>query len=166
MLSTKNEIEIAVRLYENKFYGTTYGKGLYRKAIYNGSIDLQQPTVKYVIDLFSFDDWSNQAKTDEQMDYVRKTGSFRDKLFSWIYRYDKDKKTKTLADGFCAMDMNSNEIIVVIIDKDVNIQNEWEVTAKPCKQAMNGHKAPTLLATNADLSEWKNEVDPDFGTVS
>jgi hypothetical protein len=28
---------VAIRLYENKAYGTTYGKGLYRKAIYNGT---------------------------------------------------------------------------------------------------------------------------------
>lgn len=71
MLDTKNETEIAVRLYDNKFYGTTYGKGLYRKALYNDSIDLQTPLVKYVIDLFIYDDWANQAKTDEQMNSVR-----------------------------------------------------------------------------------------------
>ena len=34
-----NQTEIAVRLYENQTYGTTYGKGLFRKALFNGSID-------------------------------------------------------------------------------------------------------------------------------
>ena len=34
-----NQIEIAVRLYDNNTYGSTYGRGLYRKAIYNGTID-------------------------------------------------------------------------------------------------------------------------------
>lgn len=35
----QTQSEIAVRLYDNNAYGTTYGKGLYRKAIYNGTID-------------------------------------------------------------------------------------------------------------------------------
>lgn len=155
MLSTKNEIEIAVRLYENKFYGTTYGKGLYRKAIYNGSIDLQKPNVKYVIDLFSFDDWSNQAKTDRQMAIVRESIKLKDALYSWVFRYDRDTKEKTWVYGCCVMDMDSNNIVVMIEDEESKVESDWKITAKPCKQAMNGHKAPTLLATNADLSEWK-----------
>lgn len=36
---TTKQTEIAVRLYDNNTYGTTYGKGMYRKAIYNGTID-------------------------------------------------------------------------------------------------------------------------------
>ena len=38
---------IAVRLYESKVYGTTYGRGLYRHAFYNGTVDLKQSAVKY-----------------------------------------------------------------------------------------------------------------------
>ncbi len=156
MLSTKKEIEIAVRLYENKFYGTTCGKGLYRKAIYNGSIDLQEPIVKYVIDLFSFDDWRNQAKTDDQMEVVRSADKLENALYSWIYRYDKDTKQKTLVYGCCVMDLNTNNIIVLLRDEDREIDSDWNVNAKPCKQAINAGKSPTLLATNADLSAWKN----------
>ncbi len=69
MLNTgnTNQVEIAVRLYDNPVYGTTHGKGLYRRAIFNGSIDVKDPHVKYVIDLYSYDDWANQATTDGQM---------------------------------------------------------------------------------------------------
>lgn len=155
MLSTKNEIEIAVRLYDNKFYGTTYGKGLYRKALYNGSIDIQEPNVKYVIDLFSFDDWRNQAKTDEQLDLLRECEQLDDALYSWIYRYDRDTKQKTLVRGCCVMDLNTNNILVLINDEYMSIDSDWKMTAKPCTQSSSGAKSPTLLATNADLSEWK-----------
>ena len=40
--------EITARLWENKLYGTTYGKGQYRKAIYNGTLELNDP---YAVDL-------------------------------------------------------------------------------------------------------------------
>lgn len=43
---------VAVRLFENQAYGTTYGKGLYRRAVYNGTVDIKAPKVKYLIDLF------------------------------------------------------------------------------------------------------------------
>ena len=59
MLDTTTN-EIAVRFYDNKLYGTTYGKGMYRKAIYNGSIDVKNPSLKYVIDMYSYNDWALQ----------------------------------------------------------------------------------------------------------
>ena len=43
--------EIAVRLYDNNSYGTTYGKGLYRRAIYNGTIDAKEFNAKYLADI-------------------------------------------------------------------------------------------------------------------
>jgi hypothetical protein len=44
-ITTKeNSIEIAVRLYENNAYGTTFGKGMYRRALFNGTIDAKSPT--------------------------------------------------------------------------------------------------------------------------
>jgi hypothetical protein len=155
MLNTKTETEIAVRLYDNKFYGTTYGKGLYRKALYNGSIDLQTPLVKYVIDLFIYDDWANQAKTDDQMKIIRKMQGDKELLFSWIYRYSKEAKTKTLVYGCCIMDCNDNSVAVLIDDDELGVEGNWMLVAKPCRQAVNGGKAATLLATNADLSVWQ-----------
>jgi len=65
---------IAVRLYENQVYGTTYGRGLYRRALYNGTIDLRTSGVKYLVDLYSGEDWANQAKSDERMLIIEGVG--------------------------------------------------------------------------------------------
>jgi hypothetical protein len=42
--------EIAIRLYDNPKYGTTYGKAQYRHAIFNGSADIKNPSVKYLLE--------------------------------------------------------------------------------------------------------------------
>ena len=98
--------EIAVRLYDNKFYGTTYGKGLYRKAIYNGSIDMKNPSRKYVIDLFQYNDWSIQASTDEQVKITETVSKVPDTIYSWIFLYDPTTKIKTPVYGCCVLDLN------------------------------------------------------------
>ena len=51
--------EIAVRLYDNPFYGTTHGKGLYRKAIFNGTADITAPSAKYLLDFESVEGWAH-----------------------------------------------------------------------------------------------------------
>jgi len=53
-LITYPPTSVAVRLFENQAYGTTYGKGLYRRAIYNGTVEMKTPKVKYLIDLFAY----------------------------------------------------------------------------------------------------------------
>ena len=50
------EKSIAVRFYENKRYGSTYGKGLFHKAVFNATADLQEPRVKYLLDLIQYRD--------------------------------------------------------------------------------------------------------------
>ena len=40
------EKEIAVRLFENKKLATTYGRGLYRTAVFNASAEIKDPHVK------------------------------------------------------------------------------------------------------------------------
>ena len=42
--------EITARLWENKMYGTTFAKGQYRKAIYNGTLEIMDPYAKYLVD--------------------------------------------------------------------------------------------------------------------
>ena len=59
--------EIAVRFYENKRYGNTYGKGLFHKAVFNATADLQQPRAKYLLDMVCFKDWINTAKSDTEI---------------------------------------------------------------------------------------------------
>ncbi len=49
------EKEIAVRMFENKKLGTTYGKGKYRSAIFNASAELRDPHVKYLLDFYAIE---------------------------------------------------------------------------------------------------------------
>lgn len=149
-----NQTEIAVRLYENQTYGTTYGKGLFRKALFNGSIDIKTPCTKYVIDLFNYDDWCNIAKTSEQMLIIRDVPQQDDTLFSWINRYDRTTKQKTLVSGFCSFDCDSKGMRIMILDPVVQIEDVWQISAKPCQSNLNGLRSPQLLATNADLAAW------------
>ena len=149
-----NQTKIAVRLYENQTYGTTYGKGLFRKALFNGSIDIKTPCTKYVIDLFNYDDWCNIAKTSEQMVIIRDVPQQDDTLFSWINRYDRTTKQKTLVSGFCSFDCDSKGMRIMILDPVVQIEDVWQISAKPCQTNTNGLRSPQLLATNADLTAW------------
>ena len=149
-----NQTEIAVRLYENQTYGTTYGKGLFRKALFNGSIDIKTPCTKYVIDLFNYDDWCNIAKTSEQMVIIRDVPQQDDTLFSWINRYDRTTKQKTLVSGFCSFGCDSKGMRIMILDPVSQIEDVWQISAKPCQSNTNGLRSPQLLATNADLTAW------------
>jgi hypothetical protein len=149
-----NQTEIAVRLYENQTYGTTYGKGLFRKALFNGSIDIKTPCTKYVIDLFNYDDWCNIAKTSEQMVIICDVPQQDDTLFSWINRYDRSTKQKTLVSGFCSFDCDSKGMRIMILDPVAQIEDVWQISAKPCHSNTNGLRSPQLLATNADLTAW------------
>ena len=63
----EKQVEIAVRLFDNNTYGTTYGKGLYRRAVFNGTIDARSPTAKYLVDCYNYEDWCNIASTDQQI---------------------------------------------------------------------------------------------------
>jgi hypothetical protein len=156
MLTTENkkEIEIAIRLYDNKAYGTTQGKGIYRTALYNGTMDTKQPTVKYLVDLYNYDDWENKAKTDMQMVILEAVDDVKDKLYSWIYRYDSSTKQKTLVQGVCTLDLQSLIMDILIFDPVASVEERWQVQAKPCRQSSTGQKSPQLLATNGELTNW------------
>ena len=151
---TTNQTELALRLYENSTYGTTYGKGLFRRALFNGSIDIKSPCVKYVIDLFNHDDWCNIAKADSQIEIINGVPNQDHTLYSWINRYDTRTKQKTLVSGFCSFNCDSKDINVMIIDPEINIEDIWKISAKPCQTNRNGLRSPQFLATNADLTEW------------
>jgi hypothetical protein len=151
---THTQIEIAVRLYENQAYGSTYGKGLYRKAVFNGTIDAKSPRVKYVVDFYDYEDWCNLAKTDEQMVILDAVPQDKKMLFSWIYRYDLVCKTKTLVHGVVRMDLTTMDLDVLICDESAGVADRWHITAKPCKASTSGVNSPQLLATNTELASW------------
>ena len=153
MLDTTTN-EIAVRFYDNKLYGTTYGKGMYRKAIYNGSIDVKNPSLKYVIDMYSYNDWALQAKEGFQADVLSSISRTPDKLYSWLYRYNSTTKEKALTPGCCILDLNTNEVQIAVEDSIAGITTLWQLLARPCKPISDGRKVPQLLATKSDLSYW------------
>lgn len=154
MLTTQKEIQIAIRLYENNSYGATYGKGLYRKALYNGTIDTKHPSVKYLVDLYNYEDWVNQAKADMQMAVLEAVDDVKNRLYSWIQRYDPITKQKTMVYGLCTLDLTTLSMIVLIGDTTYGIEERWDVEAKPCRQGSTGVKSPQLLATNGELANW------------
>ena len=143
---------IAVRLYESKVYGTTYGRGLYRRAFYNGTVDLEPPRVKYLVDLYTGEDWANQARSDEQMLIIRGVGVEPGYLYSWLRRFDAARGVKTPVLGFCRFDTGTLEVRVLIVDDEKAIQGIWCLPGKPCRTARPGQKSPQILATNYDLS--------------
>jgi hypothetical protein len=152
-ISTK-EIEIAIRLYENLSYGTTYAKGLFRRAVFNGTADTKNPTNKYLLDFYSYEDWCNQAKSDGQMEVIRAVVEDKHKLYSWVKHYDKPTMQKKSVGGYCSLDMQSLDMNLLICDEVNAVEAEWQIAAKPCKQGQSGTKSPQLLATNADLAVW------------
>jgi len=154
MKMAKNEI--AVRLYENKKYGTTYGKGLYHSAVFNASAEVLGKNTKYLLDFYPYERWQHTARSNEQMellDIVSERAN-ADTLVSWVIRYDPISKMKTPVIGYAFINLASNELDLAVIDEDAGVQSRWQLTAKPCKQRM-GVNSPTLLATNADdLGQW------------
>ena len=152
MLDTRQR-EIAIRFYDNKLFGTTYGKGMYRKAIYNGSIDIKDPSIKLVIDMYNYNDWQLQAKTDEQKQIASAINRTSEKLYSWLFEYNPSTREKSLVLGCCMLDMVTNEVDVhAIFENEDN--GFWKLEARPCKPSRDGRKVPQLLATNSDLSVW------------
>ena len=152
--TTTNQPEIAVRLYDNNTYGTTYGRGLYRKAIYNGTIDAKHSNAKYLVDFYNYEDWANQAKTDEQMEILASFSPDADTLFSWVAYYDGATKSKTPVTGVCLLNAGTMDVRVVIMDSQHGVEDSWNLTARSCRLAEHGKRSPQLLATNGDLQGW------------
>ena len=154
-ITTKeNQIEIAVRLYENKSYGTTFGKGMYRRALFNGTIDARTPAAKYLVDCFNYADWSNQATTDEQMAVLAAVPEDSKKIYSWIKHYDTVTRAKRLVGGCMQLDMDSLKMSVMICDETAGVADHWQIEGKPCKTAVRSQNSPQILGTNGDLTNW------------
>ena len=146
--------EIAVRLFQNAKYGTTYAKGVRHQALFNATADIKQPKVKYVLDFYTYEHWEFLAK-ENQLEIVNQVRAEvnKDSLVSWIVRYDTTTKGKTPVYGFSSLDMRTNELILCALDSEVGIEESWKLTAKPCR-AVNGKNVAELLATNSELANW------------
>jgi hypothetical protein len=150
----ENSIEIAVRLYENNAYGTTFGKGMYRRALFNGTIDARTPAAKYLVDCFNYADWSNQATTDEHMAVLAAVEADDKKLYSWIKHYDTVTRAKRLVGGCMQFDLDSLDMNIMICDETAGVADHWQIEGKPCKTAVRSQNSPQILGTNGDLSNW------------
>lgn len=152
------EREIAVRGFINDRHNSTFGKGLFRRALYNGSVELGNPRQKYLIDLYEFGIWQHYAKTDYQLQVFQKINAMgaddqKDLLLSWVVHYDPLTKTKTPVNGYCAYLPSTAELYIEIHDEDHGTEDHWSLTVKPCKNSGTGK--PAFIATNVDLSSWQ-----------
>ena len=150
--------EIAVRLFINEKFMGSYGKGVFNRAIYNGSIELHNPHQKYLVDFYDYAHWEFRAKSDAQikvLKYLEQTDLPKapNLLMSWILHYDPLAKTKTQVPGFCAYLQDSKELHLHIDDSEHSVGEEWDLQVRQCKNA--GAKLPVLLATNVALENWQ-----------
>lgn len=147
--------DIAVRGFINDKFNTPFGKGLFRRAVFNGSVELGAPKEKYLVDYYAYGDWENQAKSDSQMQTLRLladtgfTGS--ESVFcSWIQHYEPLSKVKNRVDGFSIYSPETQELYIRIDDPAHKTEGDWTLPARLCKTA--GVNKPVFVATNIDLN--------------
>ncbi len=146
--------EIAVRGFINEKFNTTFGKGLFRRAVFNGSVELHDPNQKYLVDYFSYLEWETQAKTDEQLKVINELtsvnlGKETDLLFSWLIHYDPLTKSKQRVNGYSIYSPKTRELFIKIDDPDNQTQDEWTLDVHSCKST--GANKPVFVAANVDL---------------
>ncbi len=146
--------EIAVRGFINEKFNTTFGKGLFRRAVFNGSVELHDPNQKYLVDYFSYLEWETQAKTDEQLKVINELTSVNlakeaDLLFSWLIHYDPLTKSKQRVNGYSIYSPKTRELFIKIDDPGNQTQDEWTLDVHSCKST--GVNKPIFVAANVDL---------------
>ena len=149
------EREIAIRGFINERFGSTYGQGLFRRAVYNGSIELRNPFQKYLVDFFTYAYWEVKARSDQQIKTVNDMlsagmDSDPDILFSWLQHYDPVTKHKSAVAGYAVYHTKSNEVHVSINDPERDVVEQWWLDARAC--ANPGLKKPAFIAANVDLN--------------
>jgi len=147
--------EIAIRGFINEKFNTTHGKGLFRRAVYNGSVELHNPNQKYLVDFYAFEQFQHTAKTDEQIQVLKKLDQCQvsgvpDLVLSWIVHYEPLTKTKTAVDGYCIYLQSTGEIHIEITDTANGTTDQWDLLAHHCKST--GANKPVFVATNVDLN--------------
>ncbi|MGA0808956.1 MAG: hypothetical protein ACO3PI_07895 [Burkholderiaceae bacterium] len=153
---------LALRLYENAKYGHTRGKGLRHQALYNGTIDLQCPRVKYLVDVVTYDHWEASAQSEDSMQIIRLAQDLliikeRDPfdsigrktlLASWIKRLDTPL-IKPRIEGFFVMDAKTGEAWLTLTDPTHALTFIEELRIRGCDKVRNG---PDLFASNYELA--------------
>lgn len=150
--------EIAIRGFINEKFNSTFGKGQFRRAVFNGSVELRNPNTKFLVDFYHYLEWEALAKTDGQMDVIRKLAGteFPDTeglLFSWLLHYDPLTKTKTKTNGHAIYSPDTQELYISIDAPEHETVEEWTLPAHPCKTT--GTNKPVFVAANVDLGTWQ-----------
>ena len=145
---------IAVRGFINDKLDTTSSRTLFRRALFNGSIELRDPNQKYLVDYFNYLQWELQAKSDKQLEIaneLRSKGFDKepDYLFSWMLHYEPLSKTKTRVEGYSIYSSKTKELYVWINDVLNKTQDEWELNVAHCKAI--GKNKPVFIASNCEL---------------
>lgn len=143
--------EIIVRAFINEKFNTTYGKGLFRRAVFNVTVELPSPYRKYVVDLFSYAEWDRLARTPDQLaiaSHIAKSDipQQEDVLLSWVKHLDPITKIKTDVDGFCVVSLETNELYISIQDEERSVYDEWTLQIRRCHKS--GGAKPIFIATN------------------
>ncbi len=146
---------IAIRLFENNKFGTTFGKGLRRSAVYNATAEINEPYAKYLLDFESCPVWIHHARTDAQLAICQRLIGQAEKndsiLWSWVKWYDKASGVKEFVSGFAAYDMDGGTIVLEIDDDKRGLTDQWCLPARRCTGTA-GKNSPVFLATNCDLA--------------
>jgi hypothetical protein len=145
---------IAVRGFINDKLDTTSSRTLFRKALFNGSVELRDPNQKYLVDYFTYPQWELLARSDRQLEVakeLRAQGFDKepDYLFSWMLHYDPLTKTKTRVDGYSIYSSNTKELYIKINDAINQTTDDWELNVCYCKAV--GKNKPVFIASNCEL---------------
>ncbi len=152
-----NQRDIAVRMFTNNTYGKTYAKGKFKKAIFNATAELRNPSLKYLLGFYRHEDWVNVARTDEDMLAVEELADpiflkNPDIMLSWVQYYDPLTKLKTRVAGVSILDLATGTLKLLVDDLDHNVEEVWSLDIATCK--VPGPGKPTMLAANIDVGSW------------
>lgn len=157
--------EITARLWENKMYGTTFGKGQYRKAIYNGTLEIPSPYAKYLVDFEEVEAWFHFPKSPVHVEFVNNLKivpvNEDGVLMSWIYRYEAGIKSAVA--GYAGLDLNCSRITIQVDDSAHGINECWELPIRSCITRIPGKPTPALIATTQ--SELNSPQKPSTNGV-
>jgi hypothetical protein len=147
--------KIAVRLYENKKFGKSFGKNLFNSAPFSASAELTNPFAKYYLDFYPFIHWEHKARTPWQMAHANELhkhgfANADNLLFSWIIYLDKAQQQRLDIDGYAVMDLDSRDLHIEIFDQPRQIHDAWDLSLAGCK-ASSDPKKPLFLAANYDV---------------